>query len=98
MLPRGGSDPDSSHTFPVFLSYQPRPCLHIGLTLFSLGGTSLADYKQVLGPYHQDYEVERLPGESDIQFYVEGLVFPDTDFSGLVSLSVSLVGTEVNTR
>ncbi|XP_036035046.1 protein-arginine deiminase type-1 [Onychomys torridus] len=58
------------------------------------GGTSLSDYKQVLGPLHQDYEVERSPGESDIQFYVEGLAFPDTSFSGLVSLSISLVGTE----
>ncbi|EGW12396.1 Protein-arginine deiminase type-1 [Cricetulus griseus] len=58
------------------------------------GGTSLSDYKQVLGPHHQTYEVERHPGESNIQFYVAGLVFPDANFSGLISLSVSLVGTE----
>ncbi|XP_057640689.1 protein-arginine deiminase type-1 [Chionomys nivalis] len=58
------------------------------------GGTSLSNYKQVLGPHHEVYEVERHPGESDIQFYVEGLAFPDTNFSGLISLSVSLVSTE----
>lgn len=75
-----------------------RRCPHIGLTLFSLGGTSLSNYKQVLGPHHEVYEVERHPGESDIQFYVEGLVFPDTNFSGLISLSVSLVSTEVSAR
>ncbi|XP_055467238.1 protein-arginine deiminase type-1 [Psammomys obesus] len=58
------------------------------------GGTSLSNYKQVLGPHHQSYEVERRPGERDIKFYVEGLTFPDTSFSGLVSLSASLVDTE----
>ncbi|XP_045715332.1 protein-arginine deiminase type-1 isoform X1 [Phyllostomus hastatus] len=55
------------------------------------GGHSLSNYKQVLGPQHQSYEVERQPGERKISFYVEGLAFPDADFSGLVSLSVSLV-------
>lgn len=75
-----------------------RPCPHIGLTPFSLGGTSLSNYKQVLGPHHEVYEVERHPKESDIQFYVEGLAFPDTNFSGLISLSVSLVSTEVSAR
>lgn len=41
------------------------------------------------------YEVERHPGERKISFYVEGLTFPDADFLGLVSLSVSLVDTKV---
>ncbi|XP_037356064.1 protein-arginine deiminase type-1 [Talpa occidentalis] len=58
------------------------------------GGNSLSDYKQVLGPQHLSYKVERQPGEQKIDFYVEGLTFPDTDFSGLVSLSASLVDTE----
>ncbi|ELK10468.1 Protein-arginine deiminase type-1 [Pteropus alecto] len=58
------------------------------------GGNSLSDYKQVLGPHHQSYKVERQPGERKISFYVEGLTFPDADFVGLVSLSVSLVDTE----
>lgn len=45
----------------------------------------------MLGPQHLSYEVERQPGEQKINFYVEGLTFPNADFSGLVSLSVSLV-------
>ncbi|XP_053432693.1 protein-arginine deiminase type-1 [Nycticebus coucang] len=57
------------------------------------GGNSLLDYKQVLGPHHLSYKVERQLGEREIRFYVEGLAFPDADFSGLVSLSVSLVDT-----
>ncbi|KAM7098531.1 protein-arginine deiminase type-1 isoform 1-T1 [Molossus nigricans] len=63
------------------------------LTPVPLGGNSLSDYKQVLGPQHLSYEVERQPGEQKISFYVEGLTFPDVDFSGMVSLSVSLVDT-----
>lgn len=88
--------PNSSDRFPIFLSCAPQPCPHIGLTLFSLGGTSLSNYKQVLGPRNSSYEVERHPGERDIQFYVEGLAFPDANFSGLLSLSVSLVDTRVS--
>ena len=41
------------------------------------------------------YEVRRQPGERKVSFYVEGLTFPDADFLGLVSLSVSLVDTGV---
>ncbi|XP_004377261.1 protein-arginine deiminase type-1 [Trichechus manatus latirostris] len=59
------------------------------------GGNFLSDYKQVLGRYHLSYEIERQPGEREISFYVEGLAFPDADFLGLVSLSVSLVDTEI---
>ncbi|XP_004592487.2 protein-arginine deiminase type-1 [Ochotona princeps] len=55
------------------------------------GGTTLSDYKQVLGPWHLSYEVERQPGEQEVRFHVEGLAFPDADFSGVVSLSVSLL-------
>uniref|UniRef100_A0A8C2QR90 Protein-arginine deiminase n=1 Tax=Capra hircus TaxID=9925 RepID=A0A8C2QR90_CAPHI len=58
------------------------------------GGNSLLDYEQVLGPQHPSYEVARQPGEQRIQLYVEGLSFPDADFLGLVSLSVSLVDTK----
>uniref|UniRef100_A0A9L0J9H4 Protein-arginine deiminase n=1 Tax=Equus asinus TaxID=9793 RepID=A0A9L0J9H4_EQUAS len=57
------------------------------------GGNSLSDYKQVLGPQRLSYEVRRQPGERKVSFYVEGLTFPDADFLGLVSLSVSLVDT-----
>ena len=65
------------------------------LILVPLGGNSLSNYKQVLGPQHLSYEAERQPGEQKISFYVEGLAFPDADFSGLVSLSVSLVDKAV---
>ncbi|KAI4574389.1 hypothetical protein MJT46_003668 [Ovis ammon polii x Ovis aries] len=58
------------------------------------GGNSLLDYEQVLGPQHPSYEVARQPGERRIQLYVEGLSFPDANFLGLVSLSVSLVDTK----
>ncbi|XP_043764878.1 protein-arginine deiminase type-1 isoform X1 [Cervus elaphus] len=58
------------------------------------GGNSLLDYEQVLGPQHPSYKVARQPGERKIRLYVEGLSFPDADFSGLVSLSVSLVDTK----
>ncbi|KAI5946934.1 Protein-arginine deiminase type-1 [Manis javanica] len=57
------------------------------------GGNSLSDYRRVLGPQHLSHEVERRPGEQKISFYVEGLTFPDADFLGLVSLSISLVDT-----
>nr|XP_058160277.1 protein-arginine deiminase type-1 isoform X2 [Dasypus novemcinctus] len=59
----------------------------------SRGGNFLSDYKQVLGPRQLSYKVERQPGEQEVRFYVEGLAFPDADFLGLVSLSVSLVDT-----
>lgn len=51
----------------------------------------------MLGPQHLSHEVERRPGEQKISFYVEGLTFPDADFLGLVSLSISLVDTGVCT-
>ena len=63
----------------------------------SLGGNSLLDYEPVLGPQHLSYEVARQPGERKIRLYVEGLSFPDANFLGLVSLSVSLVDTKVGT-
>ena len=51
----------------------------------------------MLGPQRLSYEVERQLGERTINFFVEGLTFPDADFLGLVSLSVSLVDTGVCT-
>lgn len=67
----------------------------LAMPLVPLGGNRLSDYKQVLGPQRLSYEVERQPGEQEIHFYVEGLTFPDADFVGLVSLSVSLIDTGV---
>lgn len=51
----------------------------------------------MLGPQRLSYDVERQRGERKINFFVEGLAFPDADFLGLVSLSVSLVDTGVRT-
>lgn len=51
----------------------------------------------MLGPQQLSYEVKRQQGERQISFFVEGLTFPDADFLGLVSFSVSLVDTEVCT-
>ena len=65
------------------------------LTRVSLGGNSLLDYEPVLGPQHLSYKVARQPGERKIRLYIEGLSFPDANFSGLVSLSVSLVEAKV---
>uniref|UniRef100_A0A6I8NV05 Protein-arginine deiminase n=2 Tax=Ornithorhynchus anatinus TaxID=9258 RepID=A0A6I8NV05_ORNAN len=55
------------------------------------GGNSLFQYKHVLGPQKLSYIVEREPGEKETTFYVEGLAFPDSNFSGLVSFSVTLL-------
>lgn len=49
----------------------------------------------MLGPWHLSYEVERQPGEQEVRFHVEGLAFPDADFPGVVSLSVSLLDARV---
>nr|KAF6507019.1 peptidyl arginine deiminase 1 [Rousettus aegyptiacus] len=80
-----------NHTLVLKVSYSDSK--RVGV-FCARGGNSLSDYKQVLGPQHQSYKVERQPGERKISFYVEGLTFPDADFLGLVSLSVSLVDTE----
>ncbi|XP_038603262.1 protein-arginine deiminase type-1-like [Tachyglossus aculeatus] len=55
------------------------------------GGNSLSQYKHVLGPRKLSYIVKREPGEKETTFYVEGLAFPDSNFSGLVSFSVTLL-------
>uniref|UniRef100_A0A674K5C5 protein-arginine deiminase n=1 Tax=Terrapene triunguis TaxID=2587831 RepID=A0A674K5C5_9SAUR len=55
------------------------------------GDGSLAQYKHVLGSHKRSYVVDRPSGEEEDTFYVEGLAFPDADFSGLVSFSVTLL-------
>ncbi|KGL77067.1 Protein-arginine deiminase type-1, partial [Tinamus guttatus] len=44
----------------------------------------------VLGPNKLSYVLDHVSG-GDSTFYVEGLSFPDADFSGLVSFSISLL-------
>uniref|UniRef100_A0A7M4G2G1 protein-arginine deiminase n=1 Tax=Crocodylus porosus TaxID=8502 RepID=A0A7M4G2G1_CROPO len=47
-------------------------------------------YKPVLGPDKLSYVVDHA-SRQEITFYVEGLAFPDQDFSGLVFFSVTLL-------
>ncbi|NXE70532.1 PADI1 deiminase, partial [Calcarius ornatus] len=53
-------------------------------------GDAYPFYKPVLGPDKLSYVLEHA-GHGDSTFYVEGLAFPDRDFSGLVSFSASLL-------
>ncbi|XP_061741768.1 protein-arginine deiminase type-2 isoform X1 [Nerophis ophidion] len=49
------------------------------------------DYTQVLSSHVLSREVPYLGGEAEMNFYVEGLMFPDKDFDGLVRISLSLL-------
>ncbi|XP_058017444.1 protein-arginine deiminase type-3-like [Ahaetulla prasina] len=48
-------------------------------------------YKHVLGSGKISYRVKWNPGQRESVFYVEGLKFPDIDFSGLVTFHASLL-------
>ncbi|XP_013362865.1 PREDICTED: protein-arginine deiminase type-4 isoform X2 [Chinchilla lanigera] len=50
-------------------------------------------YKVVLGPQQPCHPLELLGGQHSTDFYVEALAFPDADFSGLISLGISLLDT-----
>uniref|UniRef100_A0A7M4FK25 protein-arginine deiminase n=1 Tax=Crocodylus porosus TaxID=8502 RepID=A0A7M4FK25_CROPO len=54
------------------------------------GNDSYSQYKPVLGPDKLSYVVDHA-SRQEITFYVEGLAFPDQDFSGLVFFSVTLL-------
>nr|XP_025036494.1 protein-arginine deiminase type-3-like [Pelodiscus sinensis] len=54
------------------------------------GNNSISQYRHVLGMNKQSYVVDATGRQQDT-FYIEGLVFPDADFSGLVSFSVTLL-------
>uniref|UniRef100_F7CYE7 protein-arginine deiminase n=1 Tax=Monodelphis domestica TaxID=13616 RepID=F7CYE7_MONDO len=47
-------------------------------------------YKMVLGPKMPSHVLTVLDGHQENTFYVEGLAFPDVDFSGIVSFTVTL--------
>ncbi|XP_043851551.1 protein-arginine deiminase type-4-like [Dromiciops gliroides] len=53
-------------------------------------------YKMVLGPKTPSHVLAVLDGRQENTFYVEALAFPDVDFSGLVSFTVSL--TDISNR
>lgn len=56
-----------------------------------LGGKLPSKYKVVLGPQQFSHRLELPGGQHSTDFYVEGLAFPDADFKGLISLTVSLL-------
>ncbi|XP_037622787.1 protein-arginine deiminase type-2 [Sebastes umbrosus] len=49
------------------------------------------DYPLVLSSEVLSQEVPYLGGKGEMNFYVEGLRFPDKDFSGLISINLSLL-------
>ncbi|XP_043097375.1 protein-arginine deiminase type-2 isoform X2 [Puntigrus tetrazona] len=51
----------------------------------------LKDYIMVVGPDALAQEVPYLGGKTELQFFVEGLRFPDKDFNGLISINLSLL-------
>nr|XP_056721577.1 protein-arginine deiminase type-3-like [Euleptes europaea] len=53
-------------------------------------GREVSQYRAVLGPRNSSYEVKGVRDQEAV-FYVEGLAFPDVDFSGLVSFHVTLL-------
>ncbi|KAM6216932.1 protein-arginine deiminase type-4-like [Rhynchocyon petersi] len=54
-------------------------------------GKSPSKYMTVLGPQQPSHDLKLPGGRHSATFYVEGLAFPDVDFPGLISLSVSLL-------
>ncbi|KAI4881016.1 hypothetical protein NFI96_011261 [Prochilodus magdalenae] len=58
---------------------------HMLLKLF------MQDYPLVLNKERLVEEVPYLGGKAELEFYVEGLRFPDKDFEGLVTISLSLL-------
>ncbi|GAB1289157.1 Protein-arginine deiminase type-4 [Apodemus speciosus] len=54
-------------------------------------GKLLSRYKVVLGPQQFSHRLELPSGQHSTDFYVEGLAFPDADFTGLIPLTISLL-------
>lgn len=57
------------------------------------GGKQVSRYRAVLGPEQPCHPLELPGGQHSTDFYVEGLAFPDVNFPGLISLTVSLLDT-----
>lgn len=51
----------------------------------------LNDYPLVLSRGVLSQEVPYLGGNAELNFYVEGLHFPDKDFNGLISIHLSVL-------
>ncbi|XP_032158743.1 protein-arginine deiminase type-4 isoform X1 [Mustela erminea] len=56
-------------------------------------GKHISRYRVVLGPQQPSHPLELPGGQHSVDFYVEGLAFPDVSFPGLISLTVSLLDT-----
>ncbi|XP_025711631.1 protein-arginine deiminase type-4 isoform X2 [Callorhinus ursinus] len=54
-------------------------------------GKQFSRYRPVLGPQQPSHRLELPGGQHSVDFYVEGLAFPDVNFPGLISLTVSLL-------
>lgn len=54
-------------------------------------GYFVKDYPLVLSSEVLSQEVPYLGGVAEMNFYVEGLKFPDKDFDGLISINLSLL-------
>ncbi|KAM9035844.1 protein-arginine deiminase type-4 [Sarcophilus harrisii] len=50
-----------------------------------------SEYKMILGPKKPSHTLTVLDSPQESIFYVEGLAFPDADFSGLISFTISLM-------
>ncbi|XP_045404548.1 protein-arginine deiminase type-4 isoform X1 [Lemur catta] len=57
------------------------------------GGKVGSKCRVVLGPQQPSHPLKLPGGQHSTDFYVEGLAFPDTDFPGLITLTVSLLDT-----
>ncbi|KAK2889509.1 hypothetical protein Q8A67_014884 [Cirrhinus molitorella] len=51
----------------------------------------LKDYMMVVGKGTLTQEVPYLGGKTELEFFVEGLRFPDKDFNGLITINLSLI-------
>ncbi|KAM4582838.1 protein-arginine deiminase type-2-like isoform 1-T1 [Fundulus diaphanus] len=60
-------------------------------SLKKLFSAFVKDYPLVLSSEVLSQEVPYLGGSAEINFYVEGLRFPDKDFDGLISINLSLL-------
>ncbi|XP_008046442.1 protein-arginine deiminase type-4 [Carlito syrichta] len=56
-------------------------------------GKRTSKYKAVLGPQQPSHPLKLPGGQHKVNFYVEGLTFPDANFPGLITLTVSLLDT-----
>uniref|UniRef100_A0A1A8FSI8 Peptidyl arginine deiminase, type II n=1 Tax=Nothobranchius korthausae TaxID=1143690 RepID=A0A1A8FSI8_9TELE len=79
---------EDAKTVRVFRSKSVHKATSFLQNLFS---SFIKDYPLVLSREVLSQEVPYLGGEGELNFYVEGLRFPDKDFDGLVTINLSLL-------